>query len=167
MWQGSRCGFNLYSLSIGRFTKRSCAPTTHTNYPNTTHALLVQSGQTGFLLRALTGKKSHQVVLMCCHPLRPAAGISESHWTISPSQWRICEQTSLEGKWFTAAAQGRQNRKTVNIPLAGWGSFNDAITASARHCNPALTGKSNVHQINRGSGIEGSISLCWAQVYCM
>lgn len=62
-----------------------------------------------------------------------------------------------------------RSRKTVNIPgcLAGSGSFNDAITATARHGYPALTDKSNVHQINRGSrAIEWSISLCWSQVYC-
>lgn len=29
------------ACEIGRFTKRSCAATTHTNYPNTTHTLSV------------------------------------------------------------------------------------------------------------------------------
>lgn len=46
------------ACQIGRFTKRSCAPTTHTNYPNTTHTLPVESRQTGFLLRVWQGRKA-------------------------------------------------------------------------------------------------------------
>lgn len=42
---------------IGRFAKRSCAHTTHTNYLKTTHTHPEQSRQTGFLL-VLTEKKS-------------------------------------------------------------------------------------------------------------
>lgn len=152
------------ACQIGRFTKRSCAPTTHTNYPNTTHTLAVESRQTGFLLCALAGRESHQVVLMCCLLLLPAAGISESHWTISTCQWGICEQTSLERKSFTAAAQEKQ----LTFPAASLDQVLLMTPLQRRQDgDPAHTDKSNVHQINRGSSAtERPISLCWSQVYC-
>ena len=56
---GRRAGVasTFTASKIDRFAKRSCAPTTHTNYLKTTHTLPTQSRQTGFLL-ALTEKKN-------------------------------------------------------------------------------------------------------------
>lgn len=118
---------------IGRFAKRSCALTTHTNYLKTTHTLPAQSRQTGFLL-ALTGEKKKQSRCPDVLSLAPTC-ISKSHWTSSPTG-----NMSVNNLWANIFEgeiidNSRSTKKTVNVPgcLAVSVSFMTPF-----HCQPGM-----------------------------
>lgn len=107
-----------------------------------THPFCIKSSNWIFALCADREEKPSS-----CLDVLPLAPTCYRHFLVSLNHLTV----SVKNLWANISREeiiySSCSRKTVNIPgcLAGSGSFNDAITALARHGNPALTDKRNVH----------------------